>query len=166
MFFNPIQDGGGRGWGWGKKASATSFSPVTSTNVRISLKTFWLLVLTLLTDWCKISSLYLVQVPDYWTWTKTRSRSDYWTWTNCATLHHCRICVTDFREGGLFWPPHPWAAPKKPILNRVKRFILGFSMHVLWNGSSLNYFMTSKSFWLVLIFFWTAILMTYKKSLI
>ena len=30
--------------------------------------------------------------------------------------------MTDFREGGLFVPPlpHPWAAPKKSILNRVK----------------------------------------------
>ena len=31
----------------------------------------WLLVLTLLTDWCKIASLYLVPVPNYWTSTKT-----------------------------------------------------------------------------------------------
>ena len=27
--------------------------------------------------------------------------------------------MTDFREGGPFWPPHPRAAPKMPILNRV-----------------------------------------------
>ena len=33
---NPIQDGGGGG----KKALPTSFSPVTSTNVRISPKNF------------------------------------------------------------------------------------------------------------------------------
>ena len=40
---------------------------------------------------------------------------------NCPTFHHCRICGTDFREGGLFDPsPHPWAVPKTPILNRVK----------------------------------------------
>ena len=40
---------------------------------------------------------------------------------NYATFHHCRIFVTDFREGAAFLPtPHPWAAPKKPILNRVK----------------------------------------------
>ena len=37
----------------------------------------------------------------------------------CAKFHHCRICVTDFREGA-FLPPHPWAAPKMPIMNRVK----------------------------------------------
>ena len=32
-------------------------------------------------------------------------------------------CVTDFREGELFLLPlihHPGAAPKRPILNRVK----------------------------------------------
>ena len=27
--------------------------------------------LTLFTDWCKISSLYLAPVRNYWTWTKT-----------------------------------------------------------------------------------------------
>ena len=49
---------------------------------------------------------------------------------NCAMFHHCRICVTHFREGGLFASPphppalHPWAAPKKPILNRVKGCLL------------------------------------------
>ena len=43
-----------------------------------------------------------------------------WVRYNCAKFHHCRICVTSFREGGLFGPPpHPWAAPKKPNLNRV-----------------------------------------------
>ena len=44
-----------------------------------------------------------------------------WIRYNCAKFHHCRLCVTDFREGGPFWPPSLWAAPKKPILNRVKR---------------------------------------------
>ena len=34
-YFNPIQDGG-----WGKKAPPTSFSPVTSTKVGISLQNF------------------------------------------------------------------------------------------------------------------------------
>ena len=59
-----------------QKGPPTSFSPVTSTNVRISpqnfpQKTFWLLILTLLTDWCIISSLHLVPVPNCWTSTKT-----------------------------------------------------------------------------------------------
>ena len=45
-----------------------------------------------------------------------------WVRYNCAKFYHCRICMTDFREGGRLFhpPPHPWAAPKKPILNRVK----------------------------------------------
>ena len=47
-----------------------------------------------------------------------------WVRYNCATFHHCRICVTEFREGGPFWPaPHPWVAAKKPILNRVKSLV-------------------------------------------
>ena len=34
-------------------------------------------------------------------------------------FHDCRICGTNFGEGSRFAPPHPWAAPKKPILNGV-----------------------------------------------
>ena len=33
-------------------------------------------------------------------------------------MMNCRICVTDFKKGDRF-APHPRAAPKKPILNRV-----------------------------------------------
>ena len=56
---NPIQDGEGQ------KAPPTSFSPVTSTNVRISPKNFLTFSFNPFTDWCKISSLYLVPVPNY-----------------------------------------------------------------------------------------------------
>ena len=49
----------------GKKATPTSFSPATSTDIGFGPKTFWLLVLTLLPHWCKISSLYLVPVPNH-----------------------------------------------------------------------------------------------------
>ena len=48
-----------------------------------------------------------------------------WVRYNCAKFHHCKIYVTDFREGAflpLLPPLHPWAAPKKPILNKVKKF--------------------------------------------
>ena len=40
---------------------------------------------------------------------------------DCAEFHHCRICVTNFREGGgpFCSPPHQWPVPKKPFLNRV-----------------------------------------------
>ena len=30
-----------------------------------------------------------------------------------------------FREGGLFGPPHQWAAPKRPILNREAAIYFG-----------------------------------------
>ena len=42
-------------------------------------------------------------------------------WYNSAKFHHYRICVTDFRDGGLFAPfPPSGGAPNMPILNRVK----------------------------------------------
>ena len=39
---------------------------------------------------------------------------------NCGKFHHCRICVTDSREGVLFGP-QPMSSLKRAILNRVKR---------------------------------------------
>ena len=64
--FNPIQDGKERGGKKGnlctKKAIPPGFTPVTSTNVRISPK---ILVLTRLSLWCKISTSYLVSIPNY-----------------------------------------------------------------------------------------------------
>ena len=41
---------------------------------------------------------------------------------NSAKFHHCRICVTDLRKGEPFCSPPSGAAPKMPILNRVKKF--------------------------------------------
>ena len=46
-----------------------------------------------------------------------------WVRYKWVKFNHCRICVTDLREGGPFWPPHPWEALKKPILNRVKEIV-------------------------------------------
>ena len=43
----------------------------------------------------------------------------FFGWGITAKFHRCRICVTGFREGRPR-SPHPWAAPKKLILNRVK----------------------------------------------
>ena len=54
-----------------KKFRPASSSSVTSTNVRTSPENLRLLVLNILPHWCKISSLYLVPIPNYWTWTKT-----------------------------------------------------------------------------------------------
>ena len=38
----------------------------------------------------------------------------------CVKFHYCQICVTDFRKEGFFAAHYPWAALKRPILNRVK----------------------------------------------
>ena len=67
MTLNPIQDGGEAK----SLPPPTSCSPVTSIKVKVSPQNFWLLVLILLTHWCKISRSYLVPLPNYWTWTKT-----------------------------------------------------------------------------------------------
>ena len=39
---------------------------------------------------------------------------------NWAKFHHCRICVTDFKEEVLSTLSHPLAALKRPILNSIK----------------------------------------------
>ena len=54
-------------WMWNKKKSPYKFFPCNfykRTNQHQEI--FWLLVLTLLPHWCKISRLYLVSVPNYW----------------------------------------------------------------------------------------------------
>ena len=89
LMFNPIQKGPNQ------KGSPTSFCPVTSTNVGISPKTFWLLVLTLLTDWCKIWILYLVSLPNCWTWTKTTSQKKWFFWLNPYKIE---VVITSLRE--------------------------------------------------------------------
>ena len=75
-----------------RKALHTSFSSLTSTNVGISPKTFWLLVLTLLPHWYKISSSYLVPVPNYWTWTKTNPQKSSFIADIIETLFTITIC--------------------------------------------------------------------------
>ena len=87
------EDGGGV---CGKKApSPTSFSSVTSGNLRISPKTFWLLVLILLPHWCKISSLYLVPVANYWTWTNNTPQKKQFFWSNSYKIE---VMITSFTE--------------------------------------------------------------------
>ena len=60
----------------------TSFSLVTSTNVRISHKIVWLLVSTPLPHLCKFSRPCLVQVSNYWTWTRSISQKNRSFWSN------------------------------------------------------------------------------------
>ena len=62
---------GGRGGGGGKKASPTSFFPVISANVGIIPQNFSISSFSPFTTLVYLSSLHLVPVPNYWTWTKT-----------------------------------------------------------------------------------------------
>ena len=39
---------------------------------------------------------------------------------NCAKYHHCRICVRDFRDGGVFLAPTSLSSPENAHLKRVK----------------------------------------------
>ena len=66
----------------GAKRPPSSLSPVTSTNIGISVQTFWLSVLTFLPHWCKISRPYLVAVSTYWTWTKSTLQRKWFFWSN------------------------------------------------------------------------------------
>ena len=49
----------------GQKGPPTSFSPITFASVRVGSQNFLTFILIFLTDWCKISRLYLVAVPIY-----------------------------------------------------------------------------------------------------
>ena len=53
----------------GQKDRPSSFSPVTSTNVGISLRNILTFSFNHFPNWHKISKPYLVPVPNYWTWT-------------------------------------------------------------------------------------------------
>ena len=48
-----------------------------------------------------------------------------WVRYNCAKFHHCRICVTDFREGGAFFglPPICEQPQKSPSWIGLSLFI-------------------------------------------
>ena len=52
-----------------------------------------------------------------------------WVRYNCAKFHHRRICVTDFREGGLFAPP-----THSPIheLSQKSPSWIGLRPHLFW----------------------------------
>ena len=65
-----------------KYFSAFRYFFIKSIETLKSSKQFGLLVLTLLTDWCKISSLYLVLVQNYWTWTLDHLSKKAFFWSN------------------------------------------------------------------------------------
>ena len=53
-------------------------------------------------------------------------------------FHHCGIYVRDLREGAFSSPPHPRAASKGPILNRVKESRC-FIIELKYSGKIRNY---------------------------
>ena len=73
----------------------TSFSLVTSTNVRISPKNFLTFSFNLSPHWCKISRSYLVPVPYYWTWTKTTLQKKWFFWSN---PHKIEVGITSLMD--------------------------------------------------------------------
>ena len=69
-----------------------------------------------------------------------------------AKFYHCMICVTNFSDGEPFWTPtphpHSWAAPKKPILNRVKDFFVSaWSIIVIYQPQILLWLCCRKCSW-------------------
>ena len=60
-----------------------------------------------------------------------------WVRYKCTNLHHCRICVTDVREWGLFWPPICEQPRKCPSLIGLTLNIFHTSLmllFILWKG--------------------------------
>ena len=64
----------------------------------LSPKTFWLLVLTLLSHWCKSSSSHLVPVPSYWTWTKATPQKKWFFWSNSYKIEVMITSLTEMLE--------------------------------------------------------------------
>ena len=56
----------------------------------------------------------------------------------CAKFQHCKICVTDFKDGDFFGAFYPCATSKRPILNRVKVVHIKetISAHPSWSSHS------------------------------
>ena len=93
--------------GGSKKAPTTWFSSVTSTNVGVSPKTFWLLASTLLLHWCKISRPYLVPVPNHWTWIKTTLQNKLFFWSNPYEIEVAKTSVTEMLWVMVLWVTWP-----------------------------------------------------------
>ena len=62
--------------------------------LKLTPKPFWLLVLTLLSHWHKISKLYLVPVPNCWTWIMTIFQKSWFFWSNPYKID--QLCYVNF----------------------------------------------------------------------
>ena len=81
----------------GQKVPRTSFSPVTSTDVSISAKNFWLLLWNLLLNYCKMSMPYLQPGSNYWTWTKSSSQKKIFS-GHIEKIYKIEVMITSLIE--------------------------------------------------------------------
>ena len=68
--------------GGSKKVPLPFFPHVTPTNVLINPKNFLTFSFNPFPRWCKISGPYIVAVPNYWTWAKTKPLKKCFFWSN------------------------------------------------------------------------------------
>ena len=93
--------------GEGQKAlPPTHFSPRNFNKLQLAPKTFWLLVLTLLPYWGNISSSYLVQFPNYWTWTRTNPKKEWFSWSD---PYEIEVMITSQKDFHLFHLKENWS---------------------------------------------------------
>ena len=83
---------------WGKKAPLAVFPLQLLQRYQLGPKTFWLLILTLFPHWCKISSSYLLPVPNYWTWPKTTHQKKRFSWSNPYKIEVLITSLTEMIE--------------------------------------------------------------------
>ena len=89
-YLHPIQGGGGKKGPSLYKLFLCNFYKRSNEQW-----TFWLLILTLFPHWCKISRLWLVPVPNYWTWTNSTSQKNWFFWSNPYKIENL---ITSFIE--------------------------------------------------------------------
>ena len=76
----------------------TSFSSVTSANVRISPWNFLTFSFCSLSHWCKISRPHLVPVPDNWTSTNRSPQKNGFLWSNPCKIEVMITSLTEMLE--------------------------------------------------------------------
>ena len=79
----------------------------------------------------------------------------FWLSYNCAKFHHYRICMTDFREGGLFFPPIREQPRKSPSWIRLTLSTDWWKISSLYVVSVPNYWTLTKSISQKKWFFWS-----------
>ena len=76
-----------------KKGGLRNFAKFTEK--QLAPKTLWLLVLILLSQWCKMSRPYLVPVANYWTSTNSAPQKAWFFW---STPYKIEVMITSLIE--------------------------------------------------------------------